>query len=157
MEIKLTQDKIAIIDDEDFSLISLYKWHYHKHSDKYGGYAATSVNKIRIYMHKLILNVGKEHTVDHINHNKLDNRKINLRKCSQSENNKNKPKIKRNTSSKFKGVYFDKYSNSWKAQISINNHTTHIGRFKNEIEAAKAYNEACKKHYGEFANLNIIN
>lgn len=89
---------------------------------------------------------------DHINGNKLDNRRCNLRICTPHQNNLNRP----NVTGKYKGVYWCKRLKKWMAQIMIGERNKYVGSFPNEEEAAFAYNEAAKKYHGEFARLNVL-
>src|SRR5690606_4820994 len=91
--------------------------------------------------------------LDHINHNTLDNRKSNLRPCKNKENIMNMRS--RGGTSNFKGVYLDKRNNKWISRIQINYKSIYIGSYNNEIEAAKAYDEAAKKYFKKFAYLNF--
>lgn len=161
-------DKHAIIDDEDYEIVSKYKWHL---SD---GYARATVYESGIQktvrLHRLILKeTNPKVQIDHKNRNRLDNRKSNLRKCSTSENQKNK---KSSGKSKYLGVSFritkQKYKNKKGviktytysriiSQIKVNDKYIYLGTFKDEVGAAKAYNEAAIKYHGEFANPNNIN
>lgn len=154
--IKLTQNKKAIIDDEDFKLISAYKWcattNRRRIQDTYyavRGFRIKGKN-IQIRMHRLILNAPKDKEVDHINHNGLDNRKNNLRLCEKIQNQFNLRKRK-NTSSKFKGVHFDKVNNSWNARLRYKKRDIWLGRFKKESDAGKAYLIKAIELFGEFA------
>ena len=90
---------------------------------------------------------------DHKNGNGLDNQKHNLRTCSQAQNNRNAKK-RENCSSKYKGVYWDKKNKKWRARIYLNKKEICLGRYKNEIDAAKAYDEKAKELFGEFAQPN---
>ena len=102
--------------------------------------------------HRSIMNCPDDLVVDHINGNTLDNRKLNLRQCTHQQNMMNAVK-KRKSLSKFKGVF--RNGNSWGARIG-NGGRIHIGSFKTEEEAAKAYNEKALELFGEFAKLNDI-
>jgi hypothetical protein len=92
---------------------------------------------------------------DHINHNGLDNRKANLRQATRAQNCWNKRKQKGSHSSKYKGVSWLSREKKWQARIQANGRKIFIGSFKNEIDAAKAYDRAAKKYYKEFASLNF--
>jgi len=100
------------------------------------------------------MNAPKGCLVDHINGDGLDNRRANLRLATPSQNNCNKPGF--NKSSKYKGVSrTDLKKKQWRAVIHYNNEMIHLGRFCNEVAAAKAYDKAAKKYHGEFAYLNF--
>jgi len=92
---------------------------------------------------------------DHINHNTFDNRKANLRPATQTQNNRNRRKFSGQSNSKYKGVYWKKHIKKWVAQIGVNRKVIHLGCFKKEIDAARAYDEGAKKYHGEFASLNF--
>lgn len=142
----------VLIDDEDYELFSKYKWHISC------GYLRTNIkidNKNKGFLlHRLILRLTDPKIItDHINHNKLDNRKSNLRVCTIKENSYNKSSHK-NSTSKYIGVYLRKDRDKKKWVSSCRN----IDRksFYTEEEAALYYNELAIKRFGEFANLNII-
>ncbi len=107
-------------------------------------------------MHRIIINAQKGEIVDHINGNPLDNRRCNLRLCTQSQNLMNMRKTR--GKSQYKGVYLagSKQPGIWKAGIKVAGKIIYLGRFTCEHEAGAAYNRAAQKHYGEFANLNDI-
>ena len=109
----------------------------------------------RLVAFAFIENPNGKPCVDHINGNRFDNSKKNLRWVTIRENGMNQVKHK-NSISIYKGVSFKKQNKLFRAHISINGRLTHLGYFKNEIDAAKAYNEAAALHFGEFARLNII-
>ncbi len=153
IKIPLTQGKVAIIDDEDYPLISQYKWRVFKHRNTY--YACTTLRRKTILMHRVILNAQKGQEVDHCNHNELDNRRFNLRFATDSQQIQNSRK-KQNCSSQFKGVSWHKINKKWRAQIGIDKKHIHLGCFGIEEQAAKIYNEAALKYFGEFACLNQI-
>lgn len=112
--------------------------------------------KIPLKMHRMIMNASKGFVVDHINHNGLDNRKANLRLVTNAQNSYNRPCFKKKGSpSQYKGVYWSKRDNKWQVQISCKGKVKTIGQFKDEIQAAKAYDKAAKKYHGEFAYLNF--
>mgnify|MGYP001589655141 CR=1 FL=1 len=151
-KIKLTQNKYAIIDNGDFERVNKLKWYYDS-----TGYAAHKSGKIAIRMHQFILNTPKGMITDHINHDKLDNRKINIRICLRMNNLWNMRKSR--GKSKYKGVYFngsDGRIKRWVAQIRANNKVKNLGYFLTEEEAAQQYNKFAKMLHGKFAWLNFI-
>lgn len=156
-EIPLTRGLVAIVDDEDFEELNLHKWYAMKMYDRY--YARRNVvignKKSYFLMHRFIIKAKVNQLVDHKNNNSLDNRKENLRTCSHSENMRNSKKRKQNTSG-YKGVYFEKNKNIYSAEVKFGGKRVYRKRFKTGIEAAKAYNEAALKYHGEFALLNTI-
>lgn len=105
----------------------------------------------KVYLHRLIMKAPKGMVVDHINGDRFDNRKCNLRICTQAENMRNR---KPNAGVKYKGVRL-KYSR-FEARIGVGKKQIFIGKFDTEIEAAMAYNEAAVKFHGEYARLNEI-
>ena len=150
--IPLTQGKFAIVDDEDYDGLSTFHWRATK--TKSGGYAARRGRDPVVYMHRQIMDAPKGMYVDHINHVQHDNRKVNLRVCTNSQNMQNGLKHK-NGSSRYKGVYWYKPSKKWRAMIRVHGKGIHIGYFIDEVNAAKAYDEKAMQLFGEFAQLNI--
>ena len=161
--VPLTQGKFAIIDNEDFERVSKFKWHYRKkRPNTKTGYAARGVRKLGTKsgfttqaMHTFILGLNPFSIVDHINHDGLDNRKINIRKVDHFGNTQNALKRIDNKSG-FKGVCIHKASGKFCAQIMGNKDRIWLGLFNTALEAAKAYNKAAKKYYGEYACLNKL-
>ncbi len=161
--IPLTRDMFAIVDPEDYQRFREYKWYAKKGRSTYYAGSGMRVFKDGKFigvkqktMHRLITNAPKGMVVDHINHNGLDNRRKNLRLCTVSQNNRNRRPITRpNKGSKYKGVTFDKKRNYFKALIQHNKKKYFLGSFKSQIKAAKAYDKAAKKFFGEFAYLNF--
>jgi HNH endonuclease len=158
-QIQLSQGVFTVIDDEDFEYLNQWKWRINNY-----GYAVRNQNikspsgkktSRIIRMHRVILNPDSNLQVDHINNDKLDNRKINLRQCTNQENGRNRPKPITNTSG-FKGIEWLERNKKWRARIGVNKVLIHIGLFSCKIEAAKAYNNAALKYHGQFANLNEI-
>lgn len=150
--IQLTQNKIAIIDDDDYNRIIKYKWYaINGRNDVF--YAVTNINGLQIEMHKFILE--SESLIDHINYNGLDNRKSNLRIATQSQNSIHRRKINSKTSSRYKGVSWHSSKNKWRVQIMKEGNQLHVGYFLNEEDAARAYDKSAYKLFGEFAELNF--
>ena len=156
IEIPLTQGQVALIDDENYKLVSQYKWHAHWNKDTKSYYAATNVKKeggrTLLLMHRLIMNAQKGEQVDHINHDTIDNRKENLRLCTNSQNQHNKGKRIDNTSG-LKGVSRYKPSGKWQARIQLNGKQIHLGRFLTPEEAYEAYCKAALELHGEFSKV----
>ena len=105
-------------------------------------------------MHRKIMGAEGEILVDHINHNGLDNRKVNLRFATYSQNNSNTRMRKNPGASKYKGVQWSKQRNKWTAIIRYNKKRKFLGYYTDERKAAKAYNEAAKIYHGQFASPN---
>lgn len=151
-KIKLTKGQYALVDDDDFKYLNEVSWFYLE-----PGYAARSIRQgtkiIKQLMHRVIMNTPKGLEVDHINENKLDNRRQNLRNCLVRENRRNRKSLRNNTSG-YKGVCWYKKSKKWVAKISFNGKRYHLGYFDDIIKAAKAYNNAALKYHKEFAALN---
>lgn len=136
-------------DPEDYELISIYTWKLHSK-----GYAVARRAGRTILMHCLVMGVvNRRDQVDHKFHNKLDNRKKNLRVCSCSENRRNSQKLKGNAHSRFKGVYKDgKY---WHVQIMQESKVRNLGRFNCENAAGRRYDVKARQLFKEFAYLNF--
>ena len=148
----------ALIDKDVKDELNEYKWHVKK--DGYM-YRNASTEELRngmprsISMHRQLMGFPKGKTIDHINHDKLDNRLSNLRIASYSDNQANRRKLKR-TSSKYKGVRYHRRDNVWHAYIAVEGEQKHLGTFEGERDAAQAYNSVAKKIFGDFALLNNI-
>lgn len=156
-EIKLSRGLCALVDDEDFDSLSKFKWFAHKDCKTFyarRNYTKDGVRKT-IDMHRQILDVSDcSIQIDHADCDGLNNQRFNLRKCSNSQNRMNVRPAK-NTSSKFKGVCWHKLAKKWGAGIGVNKKRIHLGYFKSEELAAKAYDVAATKYFGEFSRLNF--
>ena len=143
------KDGYAIVDKE-FAWLDKYKWR-----TNVDGYAVSRITtdsgRKDIRLHRLI--VQTELLVDHKNLDKLDNRRCNLREATYSQNLMNTLPAKRNKSG-YKGVNWHKRNKKYRAVICVDKVRMHLGSFDNVIDAAKAYNTAAKKYFGEFARLN---
>lgn len=153
--IPLTKGKVTVIDFDDFEKVRQSKWHAKQDRDTF--YAARTIR----------LESGKRKTqklhqflvpgfpqVDHINHDKLDNRKQNLRGCTGSQNQHNS-KTRADNTSGFKGAYKMAGYGRWLSKIYFNKTQIYLGNFPTVEEAARAYDAAAKHYYGEFARLNF--
>jgi hypothetical protein len=150
-KIKLTQGKFALVDDEDFEWLNRWKWHLNGQ-----GYACRTVYVIgsgrknqkcnRIRMHRLINNTPESFQTDHINRNRIDNRKINLRTVTDQENKFNLS-LKINNTSGYRGVTWDKQTNKWMAQIAASGKNHKLGRFINIKDAIIARKKGEEKYH----------
>lgn len=147
LKFKLTNNQFTYIDSSDFRRLNKYKWYaiFDKKMKSY--YAVGKVNGKLIKLHRFIMRVYTNNNlvIDHKNKNTLDNRKKNLKICTQQENLKNK-KIQKNNSSGFCGVYFNKRCNKWQSYIRVSNKRIHLGCFDNREEAISARSQANKKY-----------
>ncbi|HEX9503605.1 MAG TPA: HNH endonuclease [Patescibacteria group bacterium] len=151
--IELTQGKQAIVDDVDFELVNKHKWYCMGL-----GYAMrfdySERIKKAIYLHRIISNCPKGLNVDHINHNKLDNRRENLRIVTKSQNGMNQNKQKRQLTSDYKGVCWNKTLKYWVMQCKLQG-KVFCTYHKTELEAAKAYDLKAKELFGEYSLTNL--
>ena len=157
-EIKLTQGKVALIDDEDFEYLNQFKWCTQKVPKTFYARRNKRINgkQTVIYMHREIMKTPNDIEVDHQDHNGLNCQKSNMRNCSIQENNRNARKTNLHRSSKYKGVHWRKSKQRWNPSITYNGKLKYLGLFSSEIEAAFAYNRAAKELFGDFAYLNPI-
>lgn len=140
-----------LIGQDDFDLIRPHKWRLTQ-----DGYLLTSHPENRqtgIYMHRLIMNAPKEMQVDHINGNKLDNRRRNLRVCTKHQNLYNADACKNRRRGKWKG-YSQRENGKFAARIKANHRLIYLGEFNTEENAAQAYNFAACEYHKEFAYYN---
>lgn len=153
--IPLTKGKFAIVDDADFDWLNQYKWCAHENRKGGECYATSYINHKNVKMHRLIMGAtGRWDIIDHIDHNTLNNQRHNLRHATQKQNNQNR-KSKGKTSN-YRGVSWYTKDKRWVAKIGHGENQKTLGWFKDEIQAALAYNEEAAKRYGEFANLNKV-
>ena len=179
--IKKDQEHTMLLDDEDGWLLDILRAFLHKGyacttirgnqlnnlnekidytiEPKY----VKGTNKVQInkLFHRLLMEIHHPELrdnpnlqVDHINGNRLDNRKENLRLVTPQQNNMNRKPLK-NSTSKYKGVFWDKNRNKWLVLIMIGDKSRYLGRYQDEREAALAYDKAAKKLFGEYAHLNF--
>lgn len=146
----VTPNFVFLIDREDVDILGDSHWHKNG-----GGYAAAYINKETKWFHHAAINAPDEAEVDHINGDRTDNRKANLRICTRLENCRNRGISSRNKSG-YKGVSWRKDGNKWQSQITVHGKIIIIGKYEKAEEAAKAYDVAAVKYYGEFARLNNI-
>lgn len=159
-ELLLTKGYVALVDDEDYDYVNQWKWHFTSYMGACRNVPLphpTSRNhrQTTISLHRTIMNTPKDMVCDHINGNRLDNRKSNLRNCSQSENMKNR-KINVNNTSGYKGVLWESRKKYWYATIQSNRKRVYLGGgFQSPKDAALLYDKHAKLLHGEFAKLNF--
>ncbi len=153
-EIALTRGYVALVDDEDFDYLKQWSWYaFLQPNGRVYGKRTSRENGVQksLLMHRVLLDITSKLDVDHINHNGLDNRRNNLRVCTRSQNIANQRAFR--GKSRYKGVSPGSYG--FCVRIGVTGKIKQVGFFKNEIEAAKAYDKAAFELYGEFAHLNF--
>lgn len=153
--------KIIYFDSCDLKSIKSYKWFVVcKGLKKSIFYAVTTIRDVKtkqrrlLLMHRLIMNPKNHQEIDHRNLNGLDNRRQNLRICTHAENMRNRRP--RENKSGYKGVYFSREKQRFRALITVNKKVICVKHCHTAVEAARAYNEAALKYFGEFALLNKV-
>lgn len=152
--IELTQGFSCVVDDEDYNELIKHSWCIGN-----DGYACRGIRLgdgtsrlVRLHRQVMGLTLGDGKQLDHINRNRLDNRKSNLRLCTSSQNQHNKPRPVNNTSN-YKGVTWHKIGGKWQAQIMVNKKYKYLGLFKTAELAYEAYCKAALELHGEFVSL----
>lgn len=160
--IELTHNLIALVDDDDYAEIVQLKWCATKTRSTGRFYAATRLERSEegvpgrlVFMHRMIMNIphATAEMIDHRNGDTLDNRKINLRFCTMSENGRNRGKQVNNTSG-YKGVAVGR-EGKWQCAIKLHGKRMPLGIFDDPVEAARVYDRAALIYHGEFARLNF--
>ena len=136
----------ALIDLEDIDKVKDLKWYMDSRGYAFNG-------KKRVLLHRLVMDCPNDMIVDHINHNRLDNRKENLRICNSSQNNMNRNKTNRNTSG-YTGVCYKPKINKWQSYITINKKSIHLGYYNTPEEANEIRKQAEIDYFGEYRNKN---
>jgi len=141
------------IETSDYPLVEGYRWCAQK--SQHGFYVRTSLaGGGSLGIHQLLLPDCED--VDHEDHNPLNNRRKNLRPATRSQNRQNANKSRTATTSKFKGVCWNKEMGKFQACICVSGTRINLGHFDSEEEAGRVWNEAAKKHHGAFACLNTF-
>ena len=157
--IELTQGQFAVVDFDDYTLVSQHSWYFHRKADG-SGYARTGIynpetqRPDQIFLHHFLLGTKPPTMLDHKNGNKLDCRRTNLRECNNQQNSCNRRKREAG-SSQYLGVSFVTRRGKWKAAIKANGRTRFLGEFDVEIDAALAYDAAAVAKSGQFARVNF--
>ncbi|MBD0381217.1 HNH endonuclease [Paenibacillus sedimenti] len=155
-ELILGKGEITLVDDEDYEQLSQHRWNKSQYGYAYRLGDRSKGERWKVLMHREIMKAPAGSMIDHINGNRLDNRKSNLRFATRAQNATNCSG--RGGESGYKGVFINKSSQlpSYRALIRSNKKSIHIGCFNSKEAAAQAYNHAAVKYHGEFARLNKI-
>ena len=151
--IKLTKNKVALVDDEDFERLNQYKWKAILSCSKWYAIRSFRVNgeQKTITMHREIMNATKGVQVDHRNGDGLYNQKTNLRFCTHQQNQQNRKNPQKNNKLGIKGVRWDRNAKKFQARITIKGKQLYLGLFTVLADADQAYRVAEIKYFGEFA------
>ncbi len=150
--IPLTRGRYAIVDAEDYPALAKHKWYAQLSTNGAVCYAVRNVGRKTIMMHREIMKPPAGFVVDHINHNGADNRRCNLRVCTQAQNIQNK-RTRLAGQSRFRGV--SPRGDKWQAAVRYQGKTHYVGLYDDEVEAAQARDRKAIELAGEFAVLNF--
>lgn len=155
--LQLSKGKNTLIEEADYEAVGVFKWHYRGTLSRGNGYATRNVaagvgRQTPVRLHKVLLGAGRDSRVDHRNGDPLDNRRCNLRTATALENGRNIHKaIGR---SRFKGVSWNIQRRHWRAVIRVDGRKIYLGSSRTEEGAARLYDDAASRHFGEFACTN---
>ncbi|MFG1461756.1 AP2 domain-containing protein [Xanthobacter sp. DSM 24535] len=157
--VQLSKSLEATVDVEDAPLVAALNWAAYERPG-WTAYAVTGVRRpdgrptaLRLHRYLLTLREMDGIDVDHIDGNGLHNRRPNLRACTHAQNLRNRGLMRSNTSG-YKGIYFDRCSGRWRAELRIDGRRKHVGYFDTAELAAAAYDAEALKLHGEFARTN---
>jgi len=158
--IRMAQPRYAKVDPADYKRLRKYEWVAEKKGTNsfYARRRAPGGKGKKwklISLHQEIIKAPPGMVIDHINHDGMDNRRANLRAATHSQNLYNRKKRSGATQSKYKGIYWRKKTGRWEVRIMFEKKAIHLGRFRSEIDAARAYDRGAMKYHGEFACLNF--
>lgn len=149
--IALSKGFVALVDDDDYARVSQHKWWLSS-----SGHVYTQIARKTVMLHRFIIGAIKGQVIDHINRNRLDNRRENLRFCTQSQNCANAPS-RRGAPLGFRGVARQRRAKvpAYRA-VACKDGVSHVGPLRRDpISAARDYDAIAKKLHGEFASLNF--
>lgn len=151
-QISLTRGYTALVDDSDYPLVSQHKWLYV--GSGYAGRFVTRNNKKKlVYLHRFLLDAQPGQRVDHINGDRLDNRRENLRRVTLYQNQQNR-KCPTHTTSGKKGVCWHRQMRKWHVRISVNGTRMHLGYYDDLETAALLYDAAARQFFNGYARPN---
>jgi hypothetical protein len=156
--IVISNGSTVLVDDKDFEALSQYKWTAHVNRTTCYAIRRQRISEDRpgsiVYMHRQIMCPMEGMVVDHINKDGLDNRRENLRICSQTENLRNQ-RPRSNKRSKFKGVSWNENDMAYHSRLQFGGRGVWLGMYKSEVDAAKAYDAGAIHYYGKYALTNV--
>lgn len=160
-EIPLTQGQFALVDDDDFKELNQHKWYASLNTGTNSFYAVRSIGLkcgkwVKLRMNRIVMSCDIDLCIDHINHNTLDNRKLNLRIVTKSQNGMNQRRRNTNKSG-ITGVTWCDKRNKWRAHIVVDRKQKHLGRFTLKKDAINARVKAEDRYHGEYSYNNSIN
>ncbi len=158
--IPLTQGQVSRVDDEDYERLSVHKWHARRKKNTF--YAARTTSrranppKKNIFMHREIAGLKDlSLQVDHEDGDGLNNQRYNLRTATNSQNHAGFLTLRKDKTSKFRGVSWHKGTRKWLARLNVQKTRKYLGVHESEESAAEAYDAATLEHFGAFAQLNF--
>ncbi len=159
MEIDLGKGYVAVIDDQDAELVAGFKWYPMKTVDRKvyaAGWKNQPPGRFFVHLHRLIANAQPGEVIDHIDRDRLNCRRSNLRRVTAQQNSWNSGPSRRARASKYKGVFLCRKTGRFRARIVTKGKSIYLGYFASEEEAARAYNRKAAELFGEFAYLNPL-
>lgn len=161
--IHLSQGKVALVDDADYDRLSQFTWGYYEHyRTGKTGYAARYATRLPgekrrriICMHREILGLTGRVQADHRDGDGLNNQRYNIRPATKKQNTRAFRRKASGTSSQFRGVHWNAKAERWKANIRVDGKLIYLGSFEIETNAARAYDLAARKFFGDFASPNF--
>jgi len=144
------KEMYTFVDDADYEMVSKYRWFVNPQGYVWAGdYSGGWRNRKALLMHRLLMATPVGQTVDHIDHNPLNNQRANLRLASYAQNNMN-TRLRSDNTSGHRGVYWESRRNCWRVCINFEHKQIHVGQFKDKQEAITAYDNKAKQLYGQF-------
>ncbi len=155
-EVILTSGEISLVDDSDFNFVNQFRWRALRTPRT--TYARATINGKVVLMHRILMQTPVGMHTDHLNSNGLDNRRENLRVCTQTENKRN-ARPAQGKSSPYKGVSLIKGTKTpkYSCKIYVDGKLRHLGTYSSPVHAALRYDHEARENYGEFAYLNFPN
>lgn len=156
MIIQINNGHNLIIDDKDWDILKMVNWYASKNTTGTNKYYARGHDLFtgnKLTLHRFLLDAKDGELVDHINGNGLDNRRCNLRICTNQQNQYNREKNSNNTSG-YKGVSWCNSNKKWKSYIWVDGRNKYLGQYDTPEDAYSSYKKASKQYHKEFSNDN---